>query len=150
MTMDKHQLEALPGQGKRPGRIYLWLSAGFIMILGGVAVYLFLDRELFLGNSERMRKLEQADLATAALEPNLVGQWPQWRGPNRDGWSQETGLLSKWPESGPQKLWQAPATVGYSNLAVAGGKAITVLQDAQDEAVVCWNAATGQELWRFK
>jgi outer membrane protein assembly factor BamB len=135
---------------KRWGRLYLWLSAGLMMILGGVATYLFLDRKVFRGNSEMLRRLENSDLSVASADPKVVGQWPQWRGPNRDGWSRENGLLTKWPESGPKKLWQAPASVGYSNLAVAAGKAITVLQDAQDEAVVCWNAATGQEHWRYK
>jgi outer membrane protein assembly factor BamB len=135
---------------KRPGKIYLWLSAGLVMILAGIAAYFFLNREVFQRNSERMRKLEQADLTTSLQEPNQTGQWPQWRGPERDGCSRETGLLSKWPRSGPKQLWQAPASVGYSDLAITGGKVITLLQDDKDEAVVCWNAATGQELWRFK
>ena len=149
MIDDKHQGNR-SHEWKRLGRIYLWVSAGLMMVLGGLAAYFFLDREVFQRNAERMRKLEQADLSTSTQEPNLTGRWPQWRGPERDGWSRETGLLTKWPASGPEQLWQAPASVGYSNLAIAGGKAITLLQDDKDEAVVCWNAATGQELWRFK
>jgi len=35
----------------------------------------------------------------------LGGDWPQWRGPNRDGISKETGLLKQWPEGGPKQLW---------------------------------------------
>ena len=149
MIHGKHQYKK-SSERKRSGRIYVWVSAGLMMVLGGLAAYFFLDREVFQRNAERMRKLEQADLSTSTQEPNLTGQWPQWRGPERDGWSRETDLLTKWPASGPEQLWQAPASVGYSNLAVAGGKAITLLQDDKDEAVVCWNAATGQELWRFK
>ena len=34
--------------------------------------------------------------------------WPQWRGPNRDGHSSDTGLLKRWPEGGP-KLCGRPA-----------------------------------------
>jgi outer membrane protein assembly factor BamB len=135
---------------KRAGKIYLWLSAVLILLLGGIAAYFFFNREIFQRNSERMRKLEQADLSTSLQEPNQTGQWPQWRGPERDGLCRETGLLSKWPESGPKQLWQAPASVGYSDLAIVGGKVITLLQDDKDEAVVCWDATTGQELWRFK
>src|SRR5713226_1394516 len=135
MIHGKHQYkESL--ERKRSGRIYLRLSAGLMMVLGGLAAYFYLDREIFQRNFERMRKLEQADLSTSILEPNLTGQWPQWRGPERDGWSRETGLLSKWPAAGPEQLWQAPASVGYSNLAVAEGKAISLLQDGKDEAVV--------------
>jgi len=121
-----------------------------MMILGGVAAYLFLDRELFHGNSALMRKLENADLSAEPSDPNQVGNWPAWRGPRRDGWSQETGLLSKWPESGPKLIWQAKTGAGYSDLAVASGKAVTLLQEDKDEAVVCWDADTGNELWRFK
>jgi outer membrane protein assembly factor BamB len=36
-----------------------------------------------------------------------AADWPQWRGPNRDGISKETGLLQKWPEEGPRLLWQS-------------------------------------------
>ena len=31
--------------------------------------------------------------------------WPQWRGPNRDGISRETGLLQAWPKTGPPLVW---------------------------------------------
>ena len=42
----------------------------------------------------------QAMAQTAAL-------WPQWRGPNRDGVSKETGLLKQWPADGPPLVWKA-------------------------------------------
>jgi hypothetical protein len=43
-----------------------------------------------------------------------VADWYQWRGPNRDGHSAETGLLREWPASGPPRLWQtAGAGTGY-------------------------------------
>ncbi len=48
--------------------------------------------------------------------------WPQFRGPNRDGKSAETGLLKKWPETGPKMLWSAGGLgIGFSSVAVAGG-----------------------------
>jgi outer membrane protein assembly factor BamB len=137
-------------QRKRSGRIYLWLSAGIMMILGGVAVYHFLDREVFHQNSELIQRLASAELAEQSSSQAPVGEWPQWRGPNRDGLSRETGLLALWPESGPKVIWQQPASAGYSDLVIAGGKAITLFQDGEYEAVVCWNASTGQELWRYK
>ena len=33
--------------------------------------------------------------------------WPQWRGPNRDGLSPDTGLLQEWPKDGPKLVWEA-------------------------------------------
>src|SRR6266478_5146371 len=104
MIDDKHQGNR-SHEWKRLGRIYLWVSAGLMMVLGGLAAYFFLDREIFHRNFQRMRKLEQADLSTSTQEPNITGQWPQWRGPERDGWSREIGLLTKWPASGPDQLW---------------------------------------------
>ena len=36
-------------------------------------------------------------LGTARAQPTPVGEWPQWRGPERTGISRETGLLKSWP-----------------------------------------------------
>ena len=47
--------------------------------------------------------------------------WPQWRGPGRDGFSHETGLLKEWPGEGPKLLWQLKDIGdGYGTPAVAG------------------------------
>ena len=48
-----------------------------------------------------------------------AADWPQWRGPNRDGKSAETGLLQQWPKGGPHLLWRAEGLgEGYSSFAV--------------------------------
>ncbi|MFB3890767.1 MAG: PQQ-binding-like beta-propeller repeat protein [Phycisphaerae bacterium] len=48
--------------------------------------------------------------------------WPQFRGPNRDGKSAETGLLAKWPEGGPKLLWSLDNVgAGFSHVTVANG-----------------------------
>lgn len=61
----------------------------------------------------------------ATLCSNLAlaeAEWPQWRGPNRDGISQESGLLPAWPEGGPVRLWQVETEgEGYGSPVVAGG-----------------------------
>jgi outer membrane protein assembly factor BamB len=129
--------------------MYLWLIAGLVMLLGGVAAYLFLDREIFQVNPMLLLKLANADLSQEPGEKTAAGDWPQWRGPNRDGLSQETDLLTSWPEKGPMQLWEAKAGAGYSSIAVAGGRAYCLLQDGQDETIVSWDAESGQELWRF-
>ncbi len=51
-----------------------------------------------------LRLISRLLVAMAALLPALrvfAGDWPQWRGPNRDGISKETGLLKEWPKDGP-------------------------------------------------
>ena len=66
-----------------------------------------------------------AGLALAAA-PASVG-WPQWRGPNRDGVSTETGLQQSWKPGGPAVVWKASGLgTGYSSVAVAGGRVFTM------------------------
>jgi len=68
-----------------------------------------------------------------ALSIVLVGvcaagaaDWPQFRGPARDGTSPETGLMKQWPQGGPAELWSCEGLgQGYSSVAVAGGVAYT-------------------------
>ena len=52
-----------------------------------------------------------------------AADWPQFRGPNRDGTSSETGLLKQWPEGGPRELWSYEKLgAGFSSVAVADGR----------------------------
>ena len=74
--------------------------------------------------------------------------WPQWRGPNRDGISKETGLLKQWPATGPALVWKATgAGGGYSSLAISGGRIFTMGVRAGRENVIAFDVATGKELW---
>ena len=62
------------------------------------------------------------------LATSLAGavDWPQFRGPTRDGLSPETGLMKKWPAGGPKELWSVDGLgVGYSSVAVADGTIYT-------------------------
>ena len=62
-------------------------------------------------------------LATLALNlPATAIDWPQWRGPNRDGVSTEKDLLDVWPEGGPRLLWKASGVgTGFSSVSVVKG-----------------------------
>jgi outer membrane protein assembly factor BamB len=76
------------------------------------------------------------------------GDWPQWRGPNRDGVSKETGLLKQWPTDGPPLVWKATgAGTGYSSLAITGGRIYTMGVRGDREYVIAFDANTGKELW---
>ena len=85
-----------------------------------------------------------------------ASDWPQWRGPNRDGLSPETGLLSLWPEDGPPLLWESKgAGRGYSSMSSVGGKVYTVgdtlsTENSEDEYVVCFDGANGKLIWKSK
>lgn len=75
--------------------------------------------------------------------------WPNWLGPKHDGSSPEKGLLSAFPAGGPKVVWRVPGGDGYSTVAVAGGKAITLVQ-TDAEYVLALDAAKGDVLWKQK
>jgi len=76
--------------------------------------------------------------------------WPQWRGPNRDGVSKETGWLATWPASGPKKLWEEPVGIGYSSSAVAKGQIYTMGNVTENDIVYCFDSATGKLKWKHE
>lgn len=80
----------------------------------------------------------------------FAADWPQWRGPNRDGASAETGLLTQWPAGGPKVLWKVPGGGGYSCFAIADGRLFTLVTRGKDELVLALDAATGKELWTVR
>jgi outer membrane protein assembly factor BamB len=72
-------------------------------------------------------------LAVSVAPTAAEDDWPQWRGPHRDGVSRATGLLREWPAVGPRLLWSyAEAGRGYSAPAVVGGKVFVL--GARDHA----------------
>lgn len=94
-------------------------------------------------------------IATAQPKPVRLAaaknDWPQWRGPNRDGVSAETGLLKEWPEGGPALLWKAKGLGGgYSSVVVAGGKIFTMGNVKGGESLVAVSAKDGSPLWTLK
>jgi outer membrane protein assembly factor BamB len=94
--------------------------------------------------------LDPKALALLFLVPGSLWaqEWPQWRGPNRDGVSQETGLLKEWPGGAPKLLWQIDrAGVGYSSLSVRGGRLYTQGDLQGVEHVICLNAEDGKIVW---
>ncbi|MCL4795098.1 MAG: PQQ-binding-like beta-propeller repeat protein [Bryobacteraceae bacterium] len=82
--------------------------------------------------------------AAHAAEPD----WPQWRGPRRDGVSAEAGLLTKWPADGPKRLWQANGLgTGYGSLSMAGER-VYVQGGVNGRSVVhALGRADGRKLW---
>jgi outer membrane protein assembly factor BamB len=78
-----------------------------------------------------------------------AADWPQWRGPKRDGKSEEKGLLKQWPETGPRLLWQVKdAGGGYSTPAVVGERLYLLGNRGNAEEFVQARAvADGKVLW---
>src|SRR5580693_6189490 len=82
-----------------------------------------------------------------------LGDWPDQRGPNRDGVSQEKGLPEKWSLSGENMLWRAP--YGGRSAPVIMGNRVYVQNPSgrgaeEQERVMCLDADTGKVLWEYK
>jgi hypothetical protein len=100
------------------------------------------------------KDLPTDDLTTPTAVPKSVpanpsnGDWPQWRGPNRDGVSRETGLLQEWPEDGPPLRWEASSIGwGFSTVVVRNGVVFTTGYMQKKAIVAALDAATGKNLW---
>jgi len=83
--------------------------------------------------------------------PLLAADWPQWRGPNRDGISPETGLLKSWPAGGPKLVWKTTGLgEGYSSFSVAAGRLYTQGQRSGTQYVMAFDVTTGKKLWEVE
>ena len=106
-------------------------------------------------------------LAVATIVSNTrAADWPQWMGPTRDGVWNENGILTRFPDGGPKKLWSVPMGGGYSGPAVAAGRvfAMDFITDGVGaennpnkrhdikgiERIHCLDAATGKPLWKHE
>ena len=78
--------------------------------------------------------------------------WPQWRGPERNGISQETGLLKEWPKDGPRLLWQrSDVGYGYSTPSVVGERIYLQSNTGMDnELVQALDVKDGKKLWETR
>jgi outer membrane protein assembly factor BamB len=98
----------------------------------------------------------QTDREQAARQqPSLSGAWPQWGGPNRNFMSDARGLASKWPASGPKRLWSRALGEGHSSIAVDGARLYTLYRPlanprSQEEVVAALDAGTGAAVWEHK
>jgi outer membrane protein assembly factor BamB len=86
-----------------------------------------------------------------AATTTRAADWPQWRGPDRNGLSKETGLLKTWPTDGPKVVWKASGLgEGHATPATAGGKVYGMGLRGSDEVVWALDAVTGKVLWSTK
>jgi hypothetical protein len=75
--------------------------------------------------------------------------WPQLLGPRANGISTETGLLEKWPITGPPVVWDKTIGTGYGAPSVRGERLVLHHRLGDEEIVECFDAATGKSLWRY-
>jgi outer membrane protein assembly factor BamB len=81
-----------------------------------------------------------------------AADWPQWRGPDRDGVSKETGLLPSWPQGGPKLLWRVDDVGGgYSTPSIAGDRLYLLSSKGTEaESVQARRVSDGKLIWSVR
>ena len=93
--------------------------------------------------------LDAAPAPGARVAP-VEGDWPQFRGPNQDGISTETGFLKDWPTAGPPVQWRAEVGAGYSGISVAAGLVFTMFNRDGSEWLSAFDSTDGKVRWKLK
>jgi outer membrane protein assembly factor BamB len=84
--------------------------------------------------------------ACALASASISAQWPQWRGPTRDGVVPAASVPAAWPEK-LTLAWRQPLGEGYSSPVVADGRVFVHSRSDPDEVVSAFDLATGKPLW---
>ena len=92
-------------------------------------------------------RIEKSDDPTKPLEL-ATGDWPAFRGANRDGVLRGVKIRSDWNQNPPKQLWRNLIGPGWSSVAVIGNRVFTQYQADANETVVCLNLADGKEVWK--
>ena len=87
-------------------------------------------------------------LGSVLFSTAVVAQdWPQWRGPNRDGKVTAVTVPKTWPTA-LKEQWRVPVGVGHASPVVANGRIYVFARQGEEEVLLSLDAVTGKELWR--
>jgi outer membrane protein assembly factor BamB len=107
--------------------------------------------DLFLQQAARAaasRGEKTPSLLPAVWHPPLSAEdWTEFRGPNREGVIHAPPIATDWNAHPPKQLWRQRVGPGWSSVIVVGDRLFTQEQRGEQEAVVCYEAATGKQLW---
>src|SRR4030095_412977 len=86
-------------------------------------------------------------LAALMLALPLAADWPQWRGPNRDGVTRDFVAPATRPAT-LKEVWKVTVGEGHSSPVTSEGRIYVLARQGEDEVVLCLEAQTGKQLWR--
>ena len=95
-------------------------------------------------------RLFSADSSASSevIKEEVEGNWPTWRGPNRDGISAETGLLSSWEQKEPSLAWKVSGLgSGLSSVAISGGRIYTMGESDGSIKMFALSSKDGSQIW---
>lgn len=84
---------------------------------------------------------------TASRVELSPGDWPSFRGPERDGVARRTSIATNWSINPPASIWKHALGPAWSSLTLVGNRLFTQEQRGEKETVVCYDAATGAQVW---
>jgi len=100
------------------------------------------------GNPAMLRRIAVFLLTISLVSVLRADDWPQWRGPNRDGKSAERGLDLDFTDGAPRLLWRTDGLgSGYSSVSIVGGVLYTTGNTDSGQSVIARSAADGSEIW---
>jgi outer membrane protein assembly factor BamB len=92
--------------------------------------------------------LMASGLLEAAETAAKPAEWNQWRGPNRDALSPDTGLLKQWPAEGPSLVWKATGLGGgFSGVSFWGDRVFTMGDQSDGSDLISFNRVDGKKIW---
>ena len=98
--------------------------------------------------SARSRRFSAKSAESTPGTASSIGDWNQFRGPNRDNLSLDQNLLTSWPDQGPPQAWTARGIgEGYSTVSISNGRVYTMGNVGPEEKVICLDLESGREIW---
>lgn len=102
------------------------------------------DRELEI---QRRAQKARPQVVSPVTQEVAYLSWSDFRGARRDGVYEGAALSFDWTINPPRELWRQPVGGGYASFVVSQGNAYTIEQRRKKEAIVCYEIATGREIW---
>jgi outer membrane protein assembly factor BamB len=102
-----------------------------------------------LGSAGMVRSIWFFIVSVWAVTAVRAADWPNWRGPDHNGVSSESNWLDHWPTAGPAVVWKASVGTGFSSFCVAQGRVYTAGNAENTDTLLCFDADTGRELWKY-
>lgn len=103
-------------------------------------------------NCSTLRVVSLTCLLCLLGSPVTADDWPQWRGPNRDGVWHEQGVVEEFDSAELSRKWSVPIASGYSGPTVADGRVFVMdreVEPEQTERVLCFSWEDGKPLWQL-